>query len=193
MKTLKLLTLALCLSVFSFINQSQAQIDVTVNPIGLLFGDFSGGVDFGVSENLSVEVAIGLTFGKDDFGFDDLESKYFGLPITVFGKYYFNPDHGADKFYADAFLKFVTRSYSVDGDTNNIYTDYSNTRVGVGFGIGYKIVSDGGFVFDIGLGAGKAFVDKTKYDDETQSTGIVLDLPDLMITGKLAVGYRFGG
>jgi len=192
MKTFKLLTLFFCISLFC-VNESKAQIDVTVSPIGLLFGDLNIGADFALSENLSVEAQVGLTFGSDDIGFDDLESKYFGLPITVLGKYYFGPNNGADKFYADAFLKFVTRNYSVDGDDNNVYSDYSNTRFGVGFGIGYKVVSAGGFVFDIGFGAGKAFVDNTKYEDENNQGGITLDLPNLMITGKLAVGYRFGG
>ncbi len=191
MKTFKLLSLLFCLSVFSF-NQSNAQVDVTVNPLTLLFGGFNGSADFVLSENLSIEAQIGLAFGKSDIGLNDDESKYFGLPVTVFGKYYFSPDDGADKFYADAFLKFVTRSYTIEGDNTFNYADYSNTRFGLGFGVGYKIVSDGGFVFDIGFGAGKAFVDKTKFDADGEEVGSI-DLPNLMLTGKLAVGYRFGG
>lgn len=191
MKTFKLLFLLCCFSTFAIINKAQAQVDVTVNPIGLLFGSFNVGADFGVSENLSVEVATGLTFGKSDIGTDGDESKYFGFPLEVVGKYYFNPNNGADKFYADAFLRFVRRSYTIEGDNTFGWADYANTRFGLGFGIGYKIVSDGGFVFDIGLGAGKAFVDNTTYNDGAENEDI--DLPNLMIQGKLGVGYRFGG
>lgn len=191
MKNLKFLILLCFLTLCSVMNKTQAQVDLTVSPIGLLFGDLNAGVDFSITENFSTEAQIGLTFGKDDLGEGD-EYKYFGLPITVLGKYYFNPNNGADRFYADVFLKFVQRSYSVDGDNVLGYADYSNTRFGAGFGIGYKVVSKGGFVFDIGFGAGKAFVDKTKFDDDGL-TGGVLDLPNLMFTGKLGVGYRFGG
>jgi len=88
MKTFKLLTLLFCLSVFSF-NQSNAQVDVTVNPIALLFGGFNGSADLVLSENLSVEAQLGLGFGNTSAGLDGDEFKYFGLPLTVFGKYYF--------------------------------------------------------------------------------------------------------
>jgi len=88
-------------------------------------------------------------------------------------------------------LKFERRSYEIEGDNTFGFANYTNTRFGLGFGLGYKIVSDGGFVFDIGFGAGKAFVDKTKFEADGVESG--LDLPNLMLTGKLAVGYRFGG
>jgi hypothetical protein len=54
------------------------------------------------------------------------------------------------------------------------------------------VVSNGGFVFDIGFGAGRAFVDDNKYEEnggEQQD----LDWPELMLQGKLGIGYRFGG
>jgi len=190
MKKIKLLTLVLCMSVLSFSNTVNAQIDATISPIGLLFGNFDGGVDFGISENMSVEVGLGLQFGNNNIT-GDTDYKYFGLPINVFGKYYLNPNNGADKFYVGAFAKFVTRSYSIDGDNSNNYAEYSNTRFGVGFGLGYKIVSNGGFVFDINFGAGRAFVDKNKFSDGDESVSI--ELPGLMVTGKLGIGYRFGG
>ena len=178
------------LALFGFANQAKAQVDVTINPIGLLFGDLNVGFDFVLSDNLSVEGTIGIATGSDDLV--DAESKYFGLPITVFGKYYFNPNNGADKFYVDAWLRFVNRSYKWEGDNASSYVDYSQTRVGIGFGIGYKIVSDGNFVFDIGLGAGRALVDNTKYDDGAGNQTTV-DWPDIMFAGKIGVGYRFGG
>lgn len=187
MKTLNLLLVVCCLTAFSFINQSKAQVDVTLNPIGLLFGDLNAGVDFVLSENFSVEGTIGIGTGDDDFG----DAKYFALPITVFGKYYFNPDKGADKFYADAFLRFVTRSVTYD-DNSTFFSDYSQTRVGIGFGIGYKIVSKGGLVFDIGFGAGRAFINNTKFEDSNGNEE-TLDWPEIMFAGKLGVGYRFGG
>ncbi|MFT5763866.1 MAG: hypothetical protein ACI8X3_001292 [Saprospiraceae bacterium] len=148
------------------------------------------GADFMISDNLSIEGSIGFTSGKESFGSDD-DYKYTGIPITVFGKYYFNPDNGADKFYVDAWLRFVSRTNKYKGSSSTFYGDYSQTRVGIGFGIGYKVVSVGGFVFDIGLGAGRAFIDNTSYDNNGQQESF--DWPDIMFAGKVGVGYRFGG
>ncbi|MEZ4984160.1 MAG: DUF3575 domain-containing protein [Saprospiraceae bacterium] len=179
----KFLFLALAfVAIFSV--RSTAQIDVTVNPIGLLFGDLSVGADFVLSDVFSVEGTIGYGGGKDDF----TSLKWSNVPVTVVGKYYFNPDDGADKFYADAFLRFIGRSYKADGTTS--YAEYSQTRLGIGVGIGYKAVSRGGVVFDIGFGVGRALVDNTKF--EAEGDEFTVDWPDIMFQGKLGVGYRFG-
>ncbi|MEM6967499.1 MAG: DUF3575 domain-containing protein [Bacteroidota bacterium] len=168
-----------------FMNKSNAQIDVTINPIGLLFENFSVGADFALTENISVEGTIGYGSG-DDSDFD-----FRSIPINVFGKYYFNPKNGADKFYVSAWLRFINRSYEYDDSSVFVFSDYSQTRVGVGFGLGYKVVSKGGFVFDIGLGVGRAFIDNTSFEDEDLGT-IEVDWPEIMFAGKLGIGYRFG-
>lgn len=180
----RLMILALAVFTLSSFN-ANAQIDVTVNPIGLLFGDLSVGADFVLSDVFSVEGTIGIGGGSDDF----TNLKWSNIPVTVVGKYYFNPDDGADKFYADAFLRFVSRSYKADGDTN--FSEYSQTRLGLGVGIGYKTVSRGGVVFDIGFGVGRALVDNTKFENNGEETTV--DWPDIMFQGKLGIGYRFGG
>lgn len=190
MKTIKVLSLLLCFIAFSFVNESKAQVDVTINPIGLLFGNFNVGADFMISDQISIEPTIGIGYGSTGISGIDSEYKYFSLPVTVFGKYYFNPDDGADKFYADAWLRFVNRSYTYDGD-GTTYGDYSQTRFGLGFGIGYKIVANSGLVFDIGFGAGRSLFDKTKFEGEGDD--ITVDWPNIMFVGKLGIGYRFGG
>lgn len=164
--------------------QAKAQVDLTANPIGILFGDFSVGADFALSEQFSIEAAVG--FGSNSI----LDVKGANVPVTAIGKYYFSPKNGADGFYADVFARYVYRKWNYED--NSGFADFTTNRVGLGFGAGYKIVSTGGFVFDIGLGAGRAVVDKNVYED---STGNREDLnwPDLMFQGKLAIGYRFGG
>lgn len=191
MKTKYFFPLLLLLSIFALAPKSAKaqQIDVTVNPLGLLFGDLNVGADFMLSENLSVEGTLGLNFGKSDF--NSIEAKYSGIPVTVFGKYYFSPREGADRFYADAWLRFVNRSYKWEGANSAGLSDYSQTRVGIGFGIGFKTVSSKGIVFDIGLGAGRALLDKTSFKDSS-GTQTEIDWPEVMFVGKLGVGYRFG-
>lgn len=178
--------LILALAVFAFSSyRADAQVDVTINPIGLLFGDLSIGGDFILSDDFSVEATLGIGGGNDDF----TNLKWSNIPVTVLGKYYFNPDDGADKFYADAFLRFVSRSYKADGESD--FSEYSQTRLGFGIGIGYKAVSRKGVVFDIGFGVGRALVDNTKF--ESNGDEFEVDWPDIMFQGKLGVGYRFGG
>jgi len=190
MKTLKHLVLSLCL-IASFITTTNAQVDVTINPVGALFGNIDLGVDFMVSEKFSAELTVGPNFGTRNISINgSQEYKYFGLPITAFGKYYFNPRNGGDKFYADAFLRFVSRSLEAESN-DNTYADARQTRMGLGFGIGYKAVSDGGFVFDVGFGVGRAFVNNIEYTSEGIQENI--NWPGIMFAGKLGIGYRFGG
>ena len=190
MKTLKHFVLSLCL-IASFITTTNAQVDVTINPIGALWGNIDLGVDFMVSDKFSAELTLGPNVGSRGISINNSPKfKYFALPVTAFGKYYFNPRNGADRFYADAFLRFVPRSLKAE-DNDNTYADARQTRVGLGFGIGYKAVSDGGFVFDVGFGVGRTFVNSIDYIGD----GIQEDInqPPIMVVGKLGIGYRFGG
>ncbi len=181
MKKIKLFALASLFLAGAFLTKSDAQIDATINPIGALFGNFNVGADFGITESISLEMAVGFSSG-------DLDGQgWNSFPITAIGKYYFNPNRGVDKFYADAFVRFVNRNL----DAFDAMGGASYTRFGVGFGLGYKVVGNSGFVFDIGVGVGRAIVDKVKYDNEADTYDI--DWLNVMVNGKLGIGYRFGG
>jgi hypothetical protein len=180
MKQFMLPSLMACF-LFAFQN-ANAQVDLTLNPVGLLFGDFNLGADFGLSKNFSIEAQAGL--GSNKIG----SVKGSNLGINALGKFYFSPKHGADRFYADVFTRFVNRKWKYDDGSG--FSNYTTTRVGIGFGLGYKVVSKGGFVFDIGFGGGRALSDKNKYEDSTGAQEQI-DWPKLMLQGKLAIGYRF--
>lgn len=173
--------MALCLLGFQ---EANAQIDLTVNPVGALFGDFNIGADFGLSRNFSVEAQVGVGINKI------ADVKGFNIPVNVVGKYYLSPNRGADRFYVDAFLRFINRNWNYNAGSGN--ADYTSTRIGIGFGLGYKIVAAKGFVFDIGLGAGRALVTNNKFRDSNGNQQ-ELDWPNVMIIGKFGIGYRFGG
>lgn len=175
--------LALCIALAT-LAQSHAQVDVTINPVGAIFGSYSVAADFRLADKFSLEASLGITSSNR------ADYKYFSMPITARGKYYFNPKRGADRFYADAFVRFVNRKTTIPDDIAPF--EYSQTRFGAGGGLGYKVVRPGGFVFDIGLGAGRAFVDKITFSDAT-SNGLTLEWTKVMLVGKLAIGYRIGG
>lgn len=184
MRTVKNFALLTLLALAGFFTKATAQVDVTLNPIELLYGDISAGADFAISENFSIEAAVGLSGGT--LGSYD----YRAIPVLGVAKYYFNPNHGSDRFYVDAFLKYVNRNMEPESD--NTLATANWTRFGVGVGAGYKVVSAKGLVFDIGFGVGRALVDDLKYEADGE-VGSVDEWPNLMINGKLGVGYRFGG
>jgi hypothetical protein len=182
-----LLPILVTICLFGF-QKAFAQTDVTINPIGLLFGDLNIGADFAIKENFSIEGTIGYGSGK----YKAANQKWSALPITATAKYYFNPNHGADKFYVDLFSRFVTRSYKANDSGSSAFVDSKSTRFGLGFGLGYKVVSAKNFVFDFGFGIGRALIDKYTFSDGN-GTQSEQSLVSVMLVAKLGVGYRFGG
>ena len=181
--------LILSLAIFAFSAfKAQAQVDATINPINLLFGTITVGADVILTDEFSVEAAIGYTSRRDNLLRGD--AKYTGVPIQIVGKYYFNPDKGADKFYADVFLRYVNRNYRYDDDSSS-FSDFNQSRFGAGLGFGYKIVSQSNIVFDIGFNIGRVIADNTKYADSS-GTREEFNFPGLIVGGKLGIGYRFG-
>lgn len=176
----------------AFATKTSAQVDVTTSPIGLLFGNINAGADIKIKENFSIEV--NAAYSKGDYW--GLVDKRETVPVNLIGKYYFSPKHGADGFYADIFTRFVNRSIEASyqgGDADKPTTiNFSRTQVGLGFGLGFKVVSQKGFVFDIGTGIGRALYSHDKINVSEQD----YDIPELIRTMgylKIGVGYRFGG
>lgn len=181
----KLLILSLAIFAFSSFS-ANAQVDATINPLSLIFGTVNVGADFVLTDQFSVEGTVGFTSRKDNT-FNDV--KYTGIPIQAVGKYYFNPDEGADKFYGSVFLRYVNRSYKYDDDS--VSSDFSQSRFGAGIGIGTKKVSRSNVVFDFGFQVGRVIADKTKYEDSNGNEEEV-DIGGLILGVKLGIGYRFG-
>ncbi len=170
-----------------------AQVDVTAQPLGLLFGTFNVGVDFPVSESFSVEGILGYTRrtdnGTDSDTGEEYDYDYTGIPVTVMGKYYIKPRRGTDRFYLSAFLRYINRNANYTGGSDN--ADFNWSRFGIGFGVGSKIVSQKGVILDLGLAVGRAFHNKITYQDNGDKEQI--NWPGIMVLPRLAVGYRFGG
>jgi len=55
-ETTKLIALAAVAVFIATTSKVQAQVDVTTNPISLLFGNINAGADFRIKENFSIEV-----------------------------------------------------------------------------------------------------------------------------------------
>jgi len=160
-----------------------AQIDVSVNPIGILFNSYDVSAEKGFSDNFGVELTVGLSTQK--YEFDDTEASSTGFGTRLMAKYYLSPGKGLDKFNIGAYLKYGSNKFEDGGD------DVSNTRVAAGFYIGYKIVSKSNVFFEIGFGIGKAFTNKYSINGEEVLDGADYPILNIDATGKFAVGYRF--
>lgn len=157
-----------------------AQLEVKVNPLGLLFGNFNALVEKGINDNFGVEGQIGLVLRNSDaFGND---FNYNAFNIGAAGKYYFNPREGWDRFYVGGYARFNTGTWKQDGSNDD---GFSNTRLALGLLVGQKWVSQGGFVFELGAGVGRAILN----DIGDEDFDILLFDVDFLL--RLAVGYRF--
>ena len=165
-----------------------AQVDVKINPIGALFNSPDVAVEYNINEDIGVELTLGLDYGKiaNILG-EDLKKS--GFKVRVAGKYYFGPEDGCDKFYAGLYLG--PRSFSVKDDDGDAFDfGYKVSAFTAGLLGGFKWVSRKNIIFEIGIGAGRAFGETIEYNDPDNTA--VVDGLGLDFIGTLAVGYRFG-
>lgn len=186
MKTRLLTFLFVCFFVSAY-----AQTDVKINPLGLLFGSPDVSVDFALSDKFSVEGGLGINAGK--FSINGIDYKRSGPSFFAAGKTYFRPEDGADKFGVGIYARAKNINSKVNNGSDNS-NNYTRNRFAVGFMCGWKWVSTSNIVFEIDLGAGRAFVNKIEFDDSDASTLNIDDIPALNIDAliRFAVGYRFG-
>ena len=170
---------------------TNAQVDVTLNPVNLIFsgrGDLSA--EFGATEDIGVEaIASYLTPGNvilKAIGYEEGQ----GFGVALLGKYYFKPsENGLDKFNMGLYTNYKAVNYTAKEDSN--LPDGERRAFSGGVYFGYKSVSKKNIVFDIGFGLGRYF--KNDYQD-TNGEGLdISSIPYINFDwfGKLGVGYRF--
>lgn len=155
------------------------QNEVKLNAVFLLFGSIEPSYERNLSEQSSVGISAFIPFDDKNF---DMDLKYYISPYyrIFFGKKY------AAGFFLEGFgmlnsmeQKFYTSS--VDGHYS--YWDEDVTDFALGFGLGGKWVTSGGFVFEVNGGIGRNFFNTNNSDYYDYSP----------IVGKFGfnLGYRF--
>ena len=178
----KILTLV---SFMVFATYGFSQIEVKINPIGLLFGQIPLSAEYIINDNMGAEITAGYYFKS--FGDFTETTNSSGFVTNVLFKYYFKPEDGGDKFYVFPYYRYVSRSWTfTDVTLGEINGTYKSS--GIGFGAGYKIVAESGLLFDFGLGVGKNFSSKYSYSDPTYENDISIPIN---ILGRISIGYRF--
>ncbi|WP_194850793.1 hypothetical protein [Nonlabens antarcticus] len=164
---------------FNEVKKHEVSIDVVAGIAGLginpryeyVLGRYSG---------VGVDINIGIA---DDDEFDDIEK----FSITPYYRQYFfsKEDYGAKGFYGEGFLKvhsFDYDSYSYNSNDPTFSSD-TYTDVALGVGIGWKWVSDSGFLIDVGFGVGR----NLGLADEPADRS----LPAVVGRGGVNFGWRF--
>lgn len=161
-----------------------AQVDLQVNPLGLLWSNFKVSAEVSVQEDIGIEANLVYNYFGFDVGENSWRNNQYGT--VILGKYYFNVDQPIEGWNVGAYLKYRGGTTTFDVEKVNY------TRMALGFYGGYKIVSAKNIIFEIGAGFGRALVSKYSSNDQTVSTD---DFPLFNIDSftKLSVGYRFGG
>ncbi len=181
-KKLIVLGAFMMIATFSF-----SQFEVKFNPIGAMFGQIPVAAEYVLNDNMGVEATFGYYFKQDALYSSDTKSSRFTTVLSY--KYYFSPDQGGDKFYAFPYFRYASSKYTFDYNGSDITSSY--TAMGAGFGLGYKWVSDAGFLVDLGTGIGKNFGGGYEYSDPTYSSGLDLPVFPINFIFRVSIGYRF--
>jgi hypothetical protein len=125
-------------------------------------------------------VGVDLNIGIYDDDNGNIETFSF---TPYYRQYFFSKeDYGAKGFYGEGFVKL----YSFDSElffNNTNLLQKSFTELAIGAGIGWKWVSDSGFLIDIGFGIGRN-LGIANGDD-------LYDLPEVTGRGGINFGWRF--
>ncbi|MEO6693449.1 MAG: DUF3575 domain-containing protein [Saprospiraceae bacterium] len=167
---------------------AQAQIDLSINPISLLFKNIDLSADFGLKDDISLDASLGFDF--TDYTIDDVTVKNNGIGVRLIGKYYFSPSRGCDRWAIGPYLKYVNRKGTYDDGVDKYVAKYQ--KFAIGFYTAYKFVSRRNITFEIGLGLGRALLSEYSSDDSSVDFA---DYPlfNIDVIGRLGIGYRFGG
>lgn len=121
------------------IHSVQAQVDVKINPVGILFNNLNAAVEFGIKDNFGIEVTPGFGWNKLNLE-NDNDYKGNVLRLGVNGRYYLNPtDKGLNGFYIGAYSCYAGGSYKFESDSET--EKFNSTRLSLGFLLGGKIVA----------------------------------------------------
>lgn len=115
--------------------------------------------------NVNVGVDVTLSQGVST----ELRLGVFSTSLAA--KFYLNPKTRADGFYLGGFTNY----------------SFLDERGGVGFLLGGKVRSKRRFLFDANLGFGRAII-----DTYTGDLSDFLGFPNLIVIGKVSVGWRIG-
>ncbi len=151
-----------------------------LNAIFLLLGAFEPSYERNLSEESSVGISVLIPFDRDDI---DMNLNYYVSPYyrLFFGKKY------AGGFFLEGFgmLNSIdNRIGYFDINSNYVTQEETSTNFALGFGLGGKWMTTGGFIFEVNGGFGRNLIRGNNNNDNDNENDFV---------GKFGfnLGYRF--
>jgi hypothetical protein len=167
---------------FTAVKKHELSIDVTA---GLAISAINPRYEYLLGRYSGVGADIFIAIDNDNIDLSEYETFSFN---PYYRQYFFSKeDFGAKGFYGEGFLKFYT--FELDGyyynnnTSNSVYSNESFFETAIGVAIGWKWVSNSGFMIDTGFGLGRdlGFAD----DDD------FYDAADIRLRGGVNFGWRF--
>lgn len=153
--------------------------EIKLNAIMLLVGAFEPSYEYNLSESSSVGLSLFIPFDNENF---DVNTNYY---ISPYYRIFFGQKYAAG-FFLEGFgmLNSTAREYygnSQGGDFS--YWEKDVTDFALGFGLGGKWMTRGGFVFEVSGGIGRNLFNNSNSDYYDSSP----------IVGKFGfnLGFRF--
>ncbi|ANF52055.1 hypothetical protein A0O34_16710 [Chryseobacterium glaciei] len=142
-----------------------------------LIAPLSGAVEVNFERHLNKNSSLGISAF---FVYDDKKEKDINYFISPYYRYYFGKKY-ASGFFVEGFGAFTSidgkKVYAAD---NLTFTENKDVYdVALGAGLGYKLVTKKGFVFEANAGYGKLLFNADKTDH------------DVVAKYGLSIGYRF--
>lgn len=149
--------------------------EVKINALFLILGAFEASYERNFSENSSAGISVFKPFGYNNV---DTNVNFYVSPYyrIFFGKKY------AAGFFIEGFgmLNAIDEDYYVNGENYTEIKEKTVTDFALGFGLGGKWLTSGGFVFEVNGGLGRNL-----FNNKNEN--------DVALVGKLGfnLGYRF--
>lgn len=152
--------------------------EVKLNSILLLLGVFESSYERNISDQSSIGVSLLVPFDHETLSTD---INYYVSPYyrLFFGRKY------AAGFFLEGFgmlNSFKSETYYHNQNGNSYYDSENITDFALGFGLGGKWMTSGGFIFEVSGGIGRNLFNNSSEDNDT-----------VPIVGKFGfnLGYRF--
>ncbi len=172
---------------FTAVKKHEVSLDVLA---GLAIPALNPRYEYVLGRYSGVGADIFISLQEDDSDLEYYEKFSFN---PYYRQYFFSKeDYGAKGFYAEGFTKFYTYE-----ENDNDFFDINNNRItvggktyfetAIGVGVGWKWVSDSGFLIDIGFGLGRdlGFADKEYNGD------FYYEKSNVQFRGGVNFGWRF--
>ena len=171
--------------------------ELKLNPLGALFNRPDISFETGFTDKISLEYVLSARYGPAGTGsalsvgnLTISEPKQKGIGLTLIGKYInpFDFSNFNQNQYIGVFARY--NRYLIY-DTDDIYfMDYRRVVASLGFVYGYKFVSRNEWVFDYGIGFGRAFLENNEFINSSGTPSVSFKT-GLDFYSRFLIGKRF--